>query len=57
MKDKVFLFKVIYDIESEEKSERQIEYKLVYASTRMQAESKIKKQYNIPVEFINMTIE
>jgi len=57
MENRPFLFKVIYDLESEERLERQIEYRLVYAATRMQAESKLRKQYNIPTACINMTIE
>lgn len=57
MENKPFLFKVTYDIESEKRIEKQIEYQLVYAETKMQAESILRKQYNILITCTNMTIE
>ena len=56
--DKSFLFRVTYTITSypSEQEKQQVEYRLVYAVTSMQAERLLRKDYGMPIVCFNMTL-
>ena len=55
--NKAYLFRVTYKVHDQYEMKECLEYRLAYGSTKMQAESKIRKDYGVPVETVNMTIE
>lgn len=57
MIEKAYLFRVTYKVHDQFETKVCLEYRLVYGSTKMQAESKVRKDYGVAIETVNMTIE
>ena len=57
MIEKAYLFRVTYKVHDQYEMKECLEYRLAYGSTKMQAESKVRKDYGVRIVAINMTIE